>query len=107
MNFDHVAQQVADIAAAVDWWQKTIPGTEILYQDETWALLEANGVKLALVTPNQHPNHLAWRVSADELERLAKEHGAIIADHRDSTRSFYLNAPGDISVEIISYPADA
>jgi catechol 2,3-dioxygenase-like lactoylglutathione lyase family enzyme len=104
MEFDHVAQQVPDIAAAIDWWQRTVPGTEVLHQDETWGLIEAGGAKLAFVMGDQHPGHVAWRVEAAELERLAAEHGAEIAPHRDGTRSFYLEAPGGQSVEIISYP---
>ena len=50
----------------------------------------------------QHPNHLAWNVPQDELERLAAEHGKEIKPHRDGTRSFYLDAPGGNSVEIIA-----
>ena len=53
---------------------------------------------------DQHPGHLAWRVSEPELERLAAEHGAEISPHRDGTRSFYLDAPGGQAVEIIAYP---
>ena len=104
MEFDHIAQQVPDIAEAVTWWQRTIPGTRVLFQDETWGLVEADGVKLAFVMVDQHPGHLAWRVSEEELERLAGEHGAAISPHRDGTRSFYLQGPGGQAVEIIAYP---
>ena len=104
MEFDHIAQQVPDIAEAVTWWQRTIPGTRVLFQDETWGLVEADGVKLAFVMADQHPGHLAWRVSEEELERLAGEHGAAISPHRDGTRSFYLQGPGGQAVEIIAYP---
>ena len=52
----------------------------------------------------QHPHHLAFKVSGEELERLAAEHGAEIAVHRDDSRSFYLEAPGDARVEVIAYP---
>ena len=61
-EFDHVAQVVPDIAAAVDWYRRTLPGTKVIYQDVTWALIEAGGAKLAFVVKDQHPNHLAWRV---------------------------------------------
>ena len=76
MEFDHVAQQVPDIAAAVEWQVRTVPGSRVLHQDATWALVESGGAKLAFVLPDQHPSHLAYRVGADELERLAAEHGA-------------------------------
>lgn len=104
MHFDHVAQQVPDISAALEWWQRVVPGARVLYADETWGLLEAGGAKLAFVMADQHPDHLAFRVSEDELERMAAEHGTAIALHRDASRSFYLDAPGGHSVEVIAYP---
>ena len=104
MQFDHVAQQVPDIAAALEWWQRAVPGARVLHADETWGLIEAAGVKLAFVLAAEHPGHLAWKVSAEELERLAAEHGATIAPHRDGTRSFYLEAPGGQAMEVIAYP---
>src|SRR5690606_26578979 len=62
VQFDHVAQQVPDIAAAVEWQRATVPGTTVVYQDHTWALVESAGVRIAFVLPDQHPNHLAYRV---------------------------------------------
>ena len=101
-EFDHVAQQVPDIAAAVAWYQELLPGAQVLYQDDSWAFMEANGTKLAFVKRDQHPQHIAWRVDDAELERLATEWGKEIAVHRDRTRSFYLEAPGGQWIEIIS-----
>ena len=74
----------------------TVPGARVLYADETWGLLEAGGAKLAFVdgrrsTPTTSPT----RSPREELDRLAAEHGAAIAAHRDGSRSFYLDAPGD------------
>jgi catechol 2,3-dioxygenase-like lactoylglutathione lyase family enzyme len=106
VHFDHVAQQVPDIDEALAWWQRTVPGATVLYADDTWGLLEAGGAKLAFVSERQHPDHLAFRVSGDELERLAGEHGAEIAAHRDGSRSFYVGAPGGKRVEFVAY-ADA
>jgi hypothetical protein len=104
VRFDHVAQEVPDIAEAVAWQERTVPGTKILHQDPTWALVESGGAKLAFVLPGQHPSHLAFRVDAAELERLAAEHGAQIATHRDATRSIYLEGPGSLATEMITYP---
>jgi catechol 2,3-dioxygenase-like lactoylglutathione lyase family enzyme len=104
MRFDHVAQQVPDIAAALDWWSALVPGSRVLYADETWGLLEAGGAKLAFVMADEHPNHLAFAVSAEELERLAVEHGVEVSGHRDGSRSFYVDAPGGGGVELIAYP---
>jgi catechol 2,3-dioxygenase-like lactoylglutathione lyase family enzyme len=107
MRFDHVAQQVPDIAEAIAWWKRIVPGTEVLFEDDSWGLIDAGGTKLAFVMADQHPNHLAWRVDDAELERLAAEHGAEVSPHRDGTRSFYLEAPGGQSIEVIAYPAGA
>jgi hypothetical protein len=106
VRFDHVAQQVPDIGEAVAWQLRAVPGSRVLHQDPTWALVDSAGVKLAFVLPGQHPSHIAYRVDDDELERLAARHGATIAVHRDATRSFYLEGPGSLQTEVISYPED-
>ncbi|MES2460130.1 MAG: VOC family protein [Armatimonadota bacterium] len=103
-EFDHAAQIVPDIAEAIAWYRELLPNAVVLYQDSSWGFLEAGGAKLAFVTKDQHPNHLAWRVSSEELERLAEHHSQEIKPHRDGTRSFYLEAPGGQAVEIIAYP---
>ena len=55
MQFDHVAQQVPDIAEAVEWQRRTVPGTTVIHQDPTWALVESGGARFAFVLPDQHP----------------------------------------------------
>ncbi len=107
LAFDHVAQQVPDVPDAVTWFQATLPDCRVLYQDPTWAFLEAGGVKLALIQQGHHPDHIAWRVSESELARLAAAHGQNIRTHRDRTRSIYVEAPGGRWIEFITYPADA
>jgi hypothetical protein len=107
VQFDHVAQQVPDIADAVAWQVRTVPGTVVLHQDPTWAMVDSGGARLAFVLPDQHPNHLAYRVDAESLESLAAEHGVPIATHRDATRSIYLEGPGSLRTEIIAYPDEA
>jgi catechol 2,3-dioxygenase-like lactoylglutathione lyase family enzyme len=101
MQFDHAAQVVPNIAEAVAWYCETIPGSRVLYQDLTWALIEAAGVRLAFVTEEQHPDHLAWRVSREDLLRLAQNYEKTVVTHRDGTEGFYLEAPGGRTVEII------
>ncbi len=105
MTFDHIAQVVPDIARAVAWHCEVLPGARVLYQDDSWALVEAGGVKVAFVLPGQHPAHVAFRVADEELDRLAVERGATVKPHRDGTRSFYVDGPSGQSIEIISYPA--
>ncbi len=105
-RFDHIAQIVPHIGEAVRWWRDNFPSTEVVYEDSTWAMLDVNGTKLAFVTEGQHPAHVAWRVSNFELERLAEQNGAAIQGHRDGTRSFYLQTPGDQWLELIAYPGN-
>jgi len=94
MTFDHVALQVPDIGAAIEWYTRTIPGCRVLYQDQTWGLVEAGGARLAVGCPGHHAGHGAGRVSAEELGERATRHAATIREHRDGSRSFYLKAPG-------------
>jgi hypothetical protein len=106
-TFDHVAQQVPEVAATVAWYLRTVPGARVLYQDATWAFIEAAGTRLAFIQQGQHPDHIAWRVSDENLERLAAAHGQTVRTHRDKTRSFHLEAPGGRWIEFISYPANS
>jgi hypothetical protein len=106
MEFDHIARQVPNIADAVDWYRRMFPDAEVLYQDPTWALIEAGGVRLAFVTASQHPDHLAWRVTNARLDEMAAERGISIDTHRDNSRGFYLDGPGGTVIEIIAYPND-
>jgi hypothetical protein len=106
-RFDHAAQIVPDIAEAVSWYSQTLPGVKILYQDASWAFLDACGVKLAFVLEGKHPDHLAFRVSSEELDMLAAQYEKSIDTHRDKTRSFYLEAPGGKWIEIISTEGSA
>jgi catechol 2,3-dioxygenase-like lactoylglutathione lyase family enzyme len=103
LRFDHAAQVVPNIAEAVQWYRENLPGVSVLYQDDTWAFVEAGGAKLAFVVRDQHPDHLAWRVSKAELEQLAQRHGREIVQHRDGTTGFYLDGPAGKHIEIICY----
>jgi hypothetical protein len=103
-TFDHVAQQVPDVAAAVEWYLRTIPGCRVLYQDASWAFVDAAGTKLAFIQRGDHPDHVAWRVTDEDLERLAAQFGKTIRTHRDQSRSFYIEAPGGRWIEFIHFP---
>ena len=107
ITFDHVGQQVPDVAAAVEWYRTTLPEARVLYQDDTWAFVQVGDVKLAFIQQGHHPDHLGWRVSESELEHVAAHYGKTIRTHRDRTRSIYLEAPGGRWIEFISYPADS
>jgi len=103
MTFDHVAVPSNDIAASVEWYCSRF-GATVLYQDKTWAFLNLGGQKLALVTPTQHPPHVAVRVSAEQLRSAAKTAGVAIDIHRDGTTGIYVHDPFGNAVELICYP---
>lgn len=104
MRFDHIAQQVSDIATAVAWQRDLVPDTRVIYQDATWALVEAGGARVAFVLPDQHPNHVAYRVDDAQLEALAARHGRPILTHRDASRSIYVAGPDGLQAEFVAYP---
>jgi catechol 2,3-dioxygenase-like lactoylglutathione lyase family enzyme len=100
MRFDHVALNVADIRRSVDWYRATL-GASVLYLDDTWAFLEAGGVKIALTLRRQHPAHIAFDVGSSpsaEFLRSAKV-------HRDGSLSRYVADPDGNAIEWIHYPA--
>ena len=103
MELDHVAVPSRDIAASVAWYVEKM-GASVLYQDATWAFLKLGQGKLALVTPTQHPPHVAVRVDEATLTSAAREAGKPIDGHRDGTKGIYVSDPDGNQVELICYP---
>jgi catechol 2,3-dioxygenase-like lactoylglutathione lyase family enzyme len=93
-RIDHVAVSVSDIAEAVAWYVKTFR-CKVTYQDATWAFLDFENTKLALVIPEQHPPHFAF------TSRDAASFGPL-KTHRDGTRSTYVKDPAGNSIEIMA-----
>ena len=102
-ELDHVAIPTPDIAAGVQFYVENF-GAQVLYQDQTWAFLQMGQGKLALVTPTQHPPHLALRVDENALEKAARKAGKEIDSHRDGTKGIYVSDPAGNAVELICYP---
>lgn len=102
-ELDHVAVPSADIAASVQWYVEKF-GAIVLYEDATWAFLRLGQGKLALVTPNQHPPHMALRVDEATLREAAQSAGKPVDRHRDGTRGIYIDDPDGNQVELICYP---
>ena len=90
---DHFAISVQDISQALAWYRERFQ-CEVLYQDDTWALLQFSNVKLALVIPSQHPPHLGFFTSK------AKDFGPL-KTHRDGTRSAYIADPDGNALELM------
>jgi len=95
MKIDHIALQVDDIAEAVNYYREY--GSKVLYQDETWAFLQFDNIKLAFVVKTQHPAHIAFEVNDFSESDKVKL-------HRDSTTSVYKRDPWGNIYELIKYP---
>jgi len=91
---DHVALSVTDIREALDWYRRHFQ-CEVVYQDDTWAMVQFSNIKLALVIPSQHPPHLGF------VTPKAADFGAL-KPHRDGTRSVYITDPAGNSLELLA-----
>ena len=105
MKIDHFAIQSTDIDKSVKWYMQFLEDAKILYQDDTWAFVKSKNIKLAFVSPNQHPPHVAVKVETKEQEVFLKEvfpdHGWKL--HRDGSKSFYKKDPSGNFIEFIKY----
>ncbi len=95
MKIDHIAIQVDDIEESVKYY--TDYGASIIYQDKTWAFLQFDNIKLAIVVEDEHPYHIAFEV---DLLPYTKN----VTKHRDGSISYYVKDPSGNTVEIIKYP---
>ena len=92
---DHLAICTNDIARSVTWYTDNIT-CDILYQDKSWAMLEFENVKLALVLPDQHPFHFA--ILKDDVESYGEP-----VTHRDGSVSVYIKDRSGNNIEILKY----
>ena len=98
MVFHHVAVQVGHISEGMEWYTSNMDAT-CLYQDETWALIDIGGTKIALVLPDQHPPHIAFE--CDHAEQFGSLKG-----HRDGTSSTYIRDPFGNTLELLKTPKE-
>ena len=96
MKIDHIALQVKDICEGCEWYCHKFD-VNVLYSDQSWALLEFDNIKLALVLPNQHKNHVAVEVNSAKYPDLE------FKQHRDGSNYHYLQDPWGNCVELINY----
>jgi catechol 2,3-dioxygenase-like lactoylglutathione lyase family enzyme len=90
---DHIAVESTNIKKSVDWYCKKFD-CEVKHQDETWALLGFDNISLALVTPGEHPPHIAIH---DEGIKGSKN----IKVHRDGIGFIYQTDPDTNFIELI------
>ncbi len=91
---DHIAIPVSDVDSSVKWYTSQF-NCNIEYQDETWAFLAFENIKLALVVTHQHPPHVAF------VSPNAESYGQL-KTHRDGSRSIYIKDPAGNAVEIVA-----
>jgi catechol 2,3-dioxygenase-like lactoylglutathione lyase family enzyme len=91
-GIDHVAINVEDIDASCSWYVENLNAT-LEYSDETWAMLDIAGSKLALTIATEHPPHMAFSV-----EEFSTDDTSF---HRDGTEYVYLKDPDGNTIEII------
>tara|TARA_B110000438_G_C15795514_1_gene642682 strand:- start:947 stop:1273 length:327 start_codon:yes stop_codon:yes gene_type:complete len=60
-SVDHIAIQTENIKSTLSWYLSSFE-CETLYEDKSWALLKFENINIALVSPNEHPPHIAIKV---------------------------------------------
>lgn len=105
MIFDHIALETSDIKESVKWYLSILDAPNLLYQDETWALIESEGSKIAFVLPREHPSHIAFRIDTLQHEDTLKilYPNPTWKTHRDGSESFYVRDPSGNIVEFVKY----
>ena len=91
-KIDHIGLQVTNVKEAVAYYHDTYD-CMILYCDDTWAFIQFDNIKLALVTNDQHPYHIAFETNDEITGDL----------HRDNSISYYTEDPSGNKIEIIKY----
>ena len=91
MKIDHIALQVNNINESVNYYKEY--GASVIHQDDTWAFLQFDNIKLALVLPNEHPAHIAF---VDESVTNGTK-------HRDGSESIYEHDTFGNIIEKIKY----
>ena len=90
-KIDHIAIVVTNINHAVNWYTKN-RDCKVNYQDDSWAELQFDNIKLALVLPQDHPPHIAFE--DDSIEGT---------EHRDGSESVYDHDTFGNIIEKIKY----
>ena len=94
-SVDHIAIQVKNIDESLSWYLKNFKCRKI-YSDNTWAFIEFNNIKLALLTKTQHPSHFAIINNRIDLDKSSVK-------HRDGSISKYIKDIDGNHIELIKY----
>ena len=101
MKLDHIALNVENIERSVSWYLENLD-SEVLYQDDTWAMVKVGDSKIALTVKNQHPPHLGFEV--DDIRKLPCESPKY---HRDGSAYHYITDVDGNTIEFVYYPPDS
>jgi catechol 2,3-dioxygenase-like lactoylglutathione lyase family enzyme len=101
MKFDHIALKSNNIERSIKWYSKKW-NAKILYQDETWGLIELSGIKIAFVTPTQHPAHICFEVNDEFIFRNLNK--KTFKPHRDGSSSCYVRDLDGNFLEFLYWP---
>lgn len=102
MKFDHVAINVKNINESIEWYLSRLGG-ELLYQDNSWGLIETCGVKIAFTLEKQHPPHICFIIDKEKKKSL-ENLGHKFKKHRDGSLSTYINDNNGNYVEYLIWP---
>tara|TARA_Y100000994_G_C15467371_1_gene349476 strand:+ start:239 stop:544 length:306 start_codon:yes stop_codon:yes gene_type:complete len=94
-KIDHIALEVKNIKKSSDWYLKNFK-CKLLYLDHSWAFIEFDNTKLALVTNDEHPPHVAV------LDKFLKIDDSV-KRHRDGSYSKYIVDLDGNKIELIRY----
>ena len=92
----------SDIDKSVSWYKSFLNCT-VEYSDDTWAMLECNGTKIALVKEGTHPPHIAFKVESSIKIPCEK---FMIKKHRDGSSYYYGTDPDGNIIEWVAYPQE-
>ena len=98
MKLDHIALCVDNIDSAVEWYKDNLSAI-VDYSDDTWAMMNVCGSKVALVLNDMHPPHIAFSLGESTCFGNESE----VKQHRDGSHYVYLNDPFGNTIEIIKY----
>ena len=82
-KIDHIALQVDNIEESVKWYRENY-GCSVIYSDDSWAMLQFDNIKVALVVEDEHPYHIAFEIDG------IQGNGKNWKYHRDNTISRYI-----------------
>ena len=99
IEFDHVAIKSTDIARSVEWYMETFKNTKLVYQDNTWALINVGNASIAFVMPDQHKPHICFQLKGEHKKSYYSKYDFKM--HRDKTKYCYIDDPDGNTIEFL------